>query len=181
MMRVGRLAGLALLTLTLGACAAKAQVRPEVELPLLDPPPPPPRVVTIYQDEVEPVPAAPTVEPVPSRPVGRPPRPEARLEPVVTPEPVLEVAKPPAPPSLTLTPTPGGEAQTVVAIRELMARATRDLAKVNVAGLTADGRAQVEAARRLLQQADEALKARNLVFAGKLADKAAIMAALLVR
>ena len=32
-----------------------------------------------------------------------------------------------------------------------------------------------------MQQADEALKSRNVVFAGKLADKAAIMAAVLVR
>ena len=51
----------------------------------------------------------------------------------------------------------------------------------DVVALNADGRAQVEAARRFLEQADEALKARNVVFAGKLADKAAIMAAVLVR
>ena len=68
-----------------------------------------------------------------------------------------------------------------MAIRELIARATRDLARVNAASLNADGRAQVEAARRFLQQAEEALKARNVVFAGKLADKAATMAAVLVR
>ena len=49
------------------------------------------------------------------------------------------------------------------------------------ASLNADGRAQFETARRFLQQAEEALKARNIVFAGKLADKAATMAAVLVR
>jgi hypothetical protein len=32
-----------------------------------------------------------------------------------------------------------------------------------------------------MQQADDALKARNVMFAGKLADKAAAMAAVLVR
>ena len=175
MMRVGRLATIVLLTASLGACAAKAQVRTEVELPLLDPPPPPPRVVTIYQDEPELVPIAPAVEAVPARPPARPARAEAR------PEPAVDVAKPAAPPSLTLTLSPGTEAQTAVAIRELIARATRDLARVNAASLNADGRAQVEAARRFLQQAEEALKARNVVFAGKLADKAATMAAVLVR
>ncbi len=69
----------------------------------------------------------------------------------------------------------------MVAIRELMARATRDLSRVNAASLNADGRVQAEAARRFLQQANEALKGRNVVFAGKLADKAATIAALLVR
>jgi len=169
-----------LLTAWLSACAAKASVRTEVDLPLLDPPPPPPRVVTVYAEEPEPAPVAPLVEAVPARPATRPQRPESKPEPPVIREPVPEVVKP-APPSLTLTPTPGSEAQTVVAIRELMARAARDLGRVNAGALNADGRAQVEAARRFLQQADEALKARNVVFAGKLADKAATMAAVLIR
>ena len=34
----------------LTACAAKAQVRTEVDVPLLDPPPPPPRIVVTYPD-----------------------------------------------------------------------------------------------------------------------------------
>lgn len=185
MMRAWRLAILVLLTATLGACAAKAQVRAEVELPLLDPPPPPPRVVTVYQDQPELVPLTAAVEAAaPSRPPARPARAEAKAEPPSTPEPAPEpapeVVKPPVP-SLTLTPSPGTEAQTAVAIRELMARATRDLSRVNAGSLDADGRAQVEAARRFLQQAEDALKARNVVFAGKLADKAATMAAVLVR
>lgn len=181
MMRPVRLVSLVLLTASLGACAAKAQVRTEVELPLLEPPPPPPRVVTSYPEEPEVLPAAPVVEAAPARPPGRPARPEARPEMPSAPDPVADVAKPAPPPSLTLTPTPGSEAQTAAAIRELMARATRDLGRVNAAALNADGRAQVEAARRFLQQADDALRARNVVFAGKLADKAATMAAVLVR
>ncbi len=181
MMKPVRLASLVLLTASLGACAAKAQVRTEVELPLLDPPPPPPRVVTVYQDEPELVPMAPVVEAVPARPAGRAARPESRPEPPTTPETATDVAKPAAPLSLTLTPSPGSEAQTAAAIRALMTRASRDLARVNASALTADGRAQVEAARRFLQQAEDALRARNVVFAGKLADKAATMAAVLVR
>lgn len=180
-MRLGRLLTLVLLTVTLGACAAKAQVRTEVEMPLLDPPPPPPRVVTLYPEEATPVQLAPAVEPAtPARPPARPSRPENRPEPAAAPEPVADVARP-APPSLTLTPSPGTETQTVAAIRELMARASRDLTRVNAASLSGDGRAQFETARRFLQQAEEALKARNVVFAGKLADKAATMAAVLVR
>ena len=96
------------------------------------------------------------------------------------PEPAEPVRPNPTPP-LTLTPSPGSEPQTVAAIRDLMTRAGRDIARVNAASLNADGRTQLDQARRFLQQAEDALKAKNIVFAGKLADKAATMAAVLVR
>jgi len=170
-----------LLTASLGACAAKAQVRTEIPVPPLDPPPPPPRVVAVYT-EPEPIAVVPAAEPAtPVRPQTRPTRPEQKPEPAATtPDPVESVARP-APPSLTLTPTAGSEAQTVTAIRDLLNRAQRDLSRVNVASLNSDARAQYDTARRFIQQADDALKTRNIVFAGKLADKAATMAAVLVR
>ena len=140
-----------LLTASLGACAAKAQVRSEVEVPLLDPPPPPPRVVAAYA-EPEPLAIAPAAEPVlPSKPPPRPPRPEQRPEPAVAaPEPVEALLRPAPPPSLTLTPSPGSEAQTVTAIRDLLGRAARDLSSVNAGALNSDGRTQFETARRFL-------------------------------
>ena len=171
-----------LLAASLSACAAKAQVRSEIEVPLLDPPPPPPRVVADYP-EPEPLPVAPPVEATaPAKAAPRPSRPEQRPEPAVaTPEPVENAVRTEPPPSLTLTPLPGSEAQTVTAIRDLLGRAARDLSRVNAGALNTDGRAQYDTARRFLQQAEEALKARNIVFAGRLADKAATMAAILVR
>lgn len=181
-MGAGRFVLLAGLTASLGGCAAKAQARTEIEMPLLEPPPAPPRVVAVHPIEPEIVPAVPASEPAsPSRPPVRTPRPE-RPEPAQSaPEPVQETARPASTPSLTLTPSPGSETQTAAAIRDLMARAARDLSRVNQASLNADGRTQFDTARRFLQQADEALKVRNIVFAGKLADKAATMAAVLVR
>jgi len=183
MMRGSRIVPIVLLTASLTACAAKAQVRTEAEVPLLDPPPPPPRVVAVYEAEPEPLAVAPAVEPAtPVRPPARPSRPEQKPEQATTtPDPVEAVVRPPAGPSLTMTPTPGSEAQTVTAIRDLLDRANRDLSRVNAASLNSDGRAQYDQARRFIQQADEALKTRNIVFAGKLADKAATMAAVLVR
>jgi hypothetical protein len=177
-----RVVAIVLLSASLGACAAKAQVLAEPALPQLDPPPPPPRVVAQYAPEPEPIAAAPPVEAaVPAKPAARPSRPEQRPEPSpATPEPVESIARPPAP-ALTLTPTAGSEAQTVVAIRDLLSRATRDLSRVNTASLNADGKTQYESARRFILQAEDALKTRNVVFAGKLADKAATMAAVLVR
>lgn len=183
---MNRLAAILLVTALSVACAAKAQVRTEgVEVPLLAPPPPPPRVVVAYA-EPEPLPVVPPVEPtVPAKPPARPPTPSQKPEPAVTPPeqqaPVEAVTRPAPPPSLTLTPSPGSEAQTVTAIRELMAKAARDLQRVNTSALNNDGRSQFDTARRFLQQAEEALKVRNIVFAGRLADKAATMASILVR
>lgn len=181
MMSAGRFVLLAGLTLTMGACAVKAQARTEVEMPLLEPPPPPPRVVASYPAEPEVVAVAPAAEPAPAaRPPARTPRPEKPEPPQVqtVPEPVQE---PPRVSSLTLTPSPGTETQTATAIRDLMTRAARDLSRVNQASLNADSRTQFETARRFLQQAEDALRANNVASAGKLADKAATMAAVLVR
>jgi hypothetical protein len=185
MMRAVRLLSLVLFSISLGACAAKAQVRTEAEIPLLNPPPAPPRVVAAYEAEPEPVLLSPPVEAAaPVRPAARPPRiepPKPETAIANAPEPAEPARPAPPPPSLTLTPSPGSEQQTVAAIRDLLTKAGRDLARVNAASLNADGRTQFDQARRFLQQAEDALKAKNIVFAGKLADKAATMAAVLVR
>ncbi len=181
--RAGCLSCSSLLTASLGACAAKAQVRTEVEMPRARSAAGAAARRGELPGRTETVPpVAPVVEAAaPARPPVRTQRPE-RPEPAQSaPEPVQEAARAASPPSLTLTPSPGTETQTAAAIRDLMARAARDLARVNQASLNADGRTQFDTARRFLQQADEALKARNIVFAGKLADKAATMAAVLVR
>ena len=171
-----------LLLSSLTACAAKAQVRTEAEVPLLDPPPPPPRIVAAYTTP-EPLAVTPVAEPAPPvRPPARPARSEQKPEPIVAaPEPAEPGLRPSGAPSLTLSPTPGSESQTLTAIRDLLGRATRDLARVSPGTLNHDGRAQYDTARRFIQQAEDALKTRNIVFAGKLADKAATMAAVLVR
>lgn len=182
-MRRASLCSMVLLAATLSACAAKAQVRTEAEVPPLDPPPPPPRVIAVYELEPELPPITAAAEPV--TPVKPPPKP-ARTEPkpesaATTAEPVDATARPSPGPSLTMMPSPGSESQTLTAIRALLGRAARDLARVNAPALNADGRAQYDQARRFIQQAEDALKTRNIVFAGKLADKAATMAAVLVR
>lgn len=179
MMRGCRLAWVVLVAATLSACAAKAQVRTEAEMPLLDPPPPPPRVVATYPVELEPAPLAVPVtqEPASARPPARPVRPDTPPEP-----PHTEPTAPPVErPSLTLSPAPGTEAQTEAAIRVMLTKAARDLSKVSTATLSADRRAQFETARRFLEQAEDALKGHNLVYAGTLADKAVTLAAVFAR
>ena len=61
-------------------------------------------------------------------------------------------------------------------MRDTLARAARDINRVNYSRLSAEGRAQYEQSRRFSTQAEQALKERNLIFAATLADKAATLA-----
>lgn len=181
-MRLHPLAVVLALAAGVSGCSARAQVPvPEPELPVLDPPPAPPRIVAIYVEPEEP----PPVEATPAAEPSAPPRPQqprpAAPAPVQPPVVTTEGPPPPPPPALTLTPVPGSEAKTEASIRALLGQVARDLGRVNAATLSVDGRTQYEAAQRFVQQSEDALKVRNLVYAGKLADKAAAMAAVLVR
>jgi hypothetical protein len=66
-------------------------------------------------------------------------------------------------------------------VKDLLARATRDLGRVDYRQLSADGKAQYDQSKRFSEQAQDALRERNLVFAQTLADKAATLAAELVQ
>jgi hypothetical protein len=83
------------------------------------------------------------------------------------------------PPALALQ-MPAASAKADLAVRALIATASRDLQRVDYRQLDADRRAQYDTAKGFMQQAEDALRSRNVMFAGKLADKAATMAAALV-
>ena len=61
-------------------------------------------------------------------------------------------------------------------IKDLLARARRDLKSVVYESLNADGKAQYDTAQRFATQAEQALQDMNLVFGLTLADKAATLA-----
>ena len=126
--------------------------------------------------EPEPVAEAPTVPTpsAPARPAGRP---------SVRPPAAAPATSPDAAPAPALRPgvTTGSSATTEASVRTLLESARRDLARVTPASLSPAARTQYEAASRFAEQADAALKARNLVYAGLLADKAATLAAALLR
>ncbi|MCC6990289.1 MAG: hypothetical protein IT181_14885 [Acidobacteria bacterium] len=165
------------------AGCAKAQAVATPVMPALAPPEVPPRVVAEYQPD-PPLPAAP-VSPEAMTVPPRPPRPPRRD----TPRPEVPADEPQGPPvAAPATPAPalalqmpGASAKADQSVRALLAQAARDLGRVDYQALDTDGRAQSETARRFMQQADDALKARNVMFAGKLADKAATMASVLLR
>jgi hypothetical protein len=181
--RVAKLVLIVTLVTVSGAACAKARAQTEPVIPELVPPPPPPRVVEVFPSE-----PVPTIEPSPvesalaTPPVRTPPKIVIKPEPAKVEEPPVVPERPASgAPTLTLKPAPGVQAQTEASIRALLERAQRDLHRVNYAALNADGRAQFDIARGFMQQAEEALKVANLAFASKLADKAATMAAVLVR
>jgi outer membrane biosynthesis protein TonB len=161
-----------------------AQAKAAPDMPPLEMPAPPPHDVELPSAET---PQTAPLVPEPAR--NAPARPRAAAPPVAEPpKPVVEppkpVAEPPKPaeepsrPPSTLQTTPaaaGGEVER--AIRATLAHATSDLNRIDVRGLNADARTQYNTAKRFVTQAEEAMRAKNLVFARSVAEKAAALAA----
>jgi hypothetical protein len=159
--------------------------------PPLDMPLPPPRVIPI---ESQPIVAAPTVD-VPSRapepiPPAQPPPPPARVERGESPAPARTdpPAEAPAAAAPNPAPTPPPALQTTAnpteaeqRTRVTLENAKRDLNRIDSRRLNADAKSQYDIARRFVQQAEEALRGGNTQFAEQLADKAAQIAALLLK
>jgi len=176
---------LAALSLTSAACH-RAHAKTLPESPPLEVPAVPPR-------EVEPIEVeTPQPMPLPEEPARTPPprlRPPAReqaprtdpprAEPPKT-EPPVEAPKPeePAkPPALLQTTPPNTEGDLERGIRATLTRAQTDLKRVDAARLNADARVQYETAKSFIRQAEQAVRAKNLLFAKSVADKAAVLAA----
>ncbi len=179
---LGLLCAAALLT---AACGAKAQVAMPDTAPLTVPPAPA-RVVVPAAPEAprtppaDPAPASSTT-PTTQNPASRP-RPETPPSRPATP--------PAAPPAATAPTTPAPAAPTPLEAtpnpseferkaRDLVSTANALLEKIDYKGLSDGGRVQFDTAKRFLQQADAALKVKNLVYAWQLADKANTIATLL--
>jgi hypothetical protein len=166
----------------------KTRARTEPEMPALAMPPPPPRLIAPV--ESEPLPAVAQPEEAPARQRPRPStRPQTRAERPTDPkgepkpDPVVEAPheEAPAADSPQLKPVQSGDDVTVERrIREVLTQASGDLNRVDYGALGSDTQAQYDTAKRFIQQAYEALKTKNFVFAANLADKAATLAAVLL-
>jgi hypothetical protein len=168
----------AIVALAAGGCAArsKAPVLPVA----LDEPAPPPRIIVPPEPETPELPApAPEPDAAAPKTARRPPvaaparTTDLKLE---SPRPVQ--AAQPAPPagSLQLA-LPTSPAELARHVREQIGEAQADLARVDYTGLSADGKSQYDTAKRFIEQAEQALNEKNLVFAAKVAEKAAGLAA----
>jgi hypothetical protein len=167
--------------LLMSACfgmQARAVTAPES----LDMPEPPPRVVEVHDPEVPPPIPLPE-EPIRNTPPRLRPAPATEAPRTAEPpksEPAADVVKPaeePARAGSNLQTTPvQQEGEVERRIRTALAQAMTDLNRINYQALSADARTQYDIAKRFVSQAEEALRAKNLVYATNLADKAASMA-----
>ena len=177
---------LAAVSLTSAACH-RAHAKTLLESPPLEVPAVPPRdVVPIEVETPQPVPLPEEPARTPSprlRPPAReqtpradPPKtePPKTEQPVEAPKPEEEPAKPPA---LLQTTPPNTEGDLERGIRATLTRAQTDLNRIDAARLNADARGQYEIAKGFIRQAEQAVRAKNLLFAKSVADKAAMIAA----
>jgi len=182
---MSRLACLLLVALAVGASACvSAQAKGEPGGPALTPPDPPPHTVipvTIVETTPSQPPSdlpdavvAPPSGTKPPRPAPRPAATPAEKPPDAAP---AQPSVPPAPPLQTTMNVPGTEKR----IRDRIILARRVLEQVDKSVLSGDRRQQHATAERFLEQADEALKVQNLLFAEELANKAFTLAEALAK
>jgi outer membrane biosynthesis protein TonB len=178
---------LLLSALTAGACATASAKSKEADRPDLAVPPPPPHVVPITPEPVlEPVadmPATPSAAPAakpPRNPREAAPRPAAteakadpKPEPAPPPDPAPVPVVPPAPaPQLRTTDSNAAEG----GIRASIDRTRGLLSNIDYRRLTSARKRAYDDAKRFVQQAEDALKDGNAVFAQGVAGKAEILA-----
>jgi outer membrane biosynthesis protein TonB len=168
----------------LGCASGRART---VEAEPLQVPEPPPREVAAVPEPIEAAPEPIAAEPPPPPPAKaaprptRPTRPEtakpAASRPEPSPQPTTGVPAPAAPTPQPLgTPQTAREVEVERKIRESLSQASRTLAQINYSALSADSRTQYETSKGFITEAEEALKAKNYVFASYLADKAETLA-----
>jgi hypothetical protein len=169
-------------------CASRAKAVTLTEGPPLAVPTPPAHEIVV-EEVAEAPPPEPPPAPEPTPPAPRPTatRPPARNEPRETPAPAAAPPPPTTPPPTTAdapavraapaTQSAGEERK----VRDLMAKAAGDLKNVDYQRLSKEGKAQYDQSKRFSDEAQQAIKERNFLLALTLAEKAATLAAELVR
>ena len=168
---------------------AKAQAKDNAAGPPLEVPAPPERVLAPVEEPVTASAPPPEAPPPPVAAAPRtPPRPPVRrtepeppqTAPVPAPAAAAPVQPAPEPPRELRPASPAADAAAEREARDALGRAASALSKVDYGKLNADARAQYDQSKRFMDQAQQALKDRNFVFAATLADKAATLSAELV-
>jgi len=188
-------AAAAVLLASVSMACAGVHARTIPQSPPLEVPPPPAPIEVPFAADPDPPAAQPSSTPgvagsAITKPKGTPQKPAPPRKPDV---PEKAETPPATPPVVTAAETgpPAANLQTTANVDELVAkiqgllkRAAGDLERIeksDVKRLSAAARAQYDEAKRFAEQADAALKVKNLAFAEQLADKAATLAGLLVK
>lgn len=163
------------------ACATHVKAKAPIERPNLDVPPPPPRVVEpapVPEMTPEPVPDLPPVPPParprPSQPRPQPAEPKAEAKPEQAP--AETPAAPPANPPQLRTPQTADGTEAEKTVRTTIDRARNVLSTVNFNPLSNERKKAYNDAKAFIQQAEDAAKNGNYVFAQSLANKAETLA-----
>jgi hypothetical protein len=172
----------AALLFSLTGCGSKTRAEVIPEGPPLAVPTAPAHQIAVEQvaeaPEPEPPPAPEPASPAP-RPVVTNPPPRPRTE---TPPAPPAAAPPPETPTVRVAPAPTStSAADERKVRELIGKASNDLARVDYQRLSNEGKAQYDQSKRYSDDAQKAIKERNFVYALTLAEKAADIAAELAR
>jgi hypothetical protein len=169
----------------LATACAKARAETVPDGPPLSVPSPPARVLGPVEEPIPAtaaVPETPVTAPVrvPARPPARRAEADAPRQEPPAPAPVAVAPPVEPPPAETRELRAAPNANTAAAernVRDLLARASRDINRVDYTRLSTAGREQYDQSKRFSQQAEQALRDRNFTFAVTLADKAATLAA----
>jgi len=169
------------LLLSLTGCSAKAKAQTLPDGPPLAVPNAPAHAVAIEQVAVaEPPPELPpapepVVPPAP-RPAAAPPARRAETPPPTQPA----AASQPPTEAPAVRAAPAGSANET-SVRALIKKAGEDLLLVDYKKLSKEGQGQYDQSKRFSDEAQQAIKVRNFPYAMTLAEKAATLAAELVR
>jgi outer membrane biosynthesis protein TonB len=168
----------------LTACAS-AQARAP-DKPALNVPPPPPHVIELPAEPVEPVgeiPATPAAAPRSTRstspkpePTRPPEKPETKPDQPVETPPVPVAPPPPASNAQLRTPQTADAEAAAKAVRTTIDKAKNALATVNFGPLSNERKKAYNDAKLFMQQAEDALKEGNIVYAQAVAAKAETLA-----
>ncbi len=173
------------------ACASASAAGKPAESPGLNVPMPPPRVIEPGPEPppepVSELPAAPNAAPPATRPnrsrESRPPTAEAKpndpkpVEPTQPDPAPAPVPQPPAqPPAQLSTPQTANSSSAAKTVRATLDRANTLLNGVNYGPLSNERKKAYDDAKRFIQQAEDALKQGNFVFAQAVAIKAETLA-----
>lgn len=171
------------LLVSLTACGTKARAQTLPDGPPLTVPKAPAHEIVIEQVAEAP-PQEPAPEPVVEQPAQPPAAPRQQRQPTrtETAPPSQPAVTPPAPDPPVVRAAPAAAAGDEKKANQLIAKATEDLTKrIDYQKLSAQGKEQYENSKRFRDQAEQALKERNVLLAVTLAEKAAQIAAELVR
>lgn len=175
----------------LAGCAAASASGKVAGGPALNVPPPPEHVVEPPIEPTEPVPDLPPPNPAagtrPSRPAANAPKssgaetkteakPGETKPPETEPPPIAPVPPPPPAPNAQLRTPATADTNAEKTVRDTIDRARGTLATVNYGPLSNERKKAYNDVKSFMQQAEDALKQGNLVFAQAVATKAETLA-----